>query len=171
MPFLAPQRVARLAGAVTLVVAPPENDPVVLPPTTVVAVNVAFPAYVVPPTLPLTLPFHAMVSDADAPVVDMVTQLRGLLANEPVTLPTVMVTALLPGVHPDSLPFTADGVVPPPDVVSGGENDTLADREHVTEPGAAPAYLGGLGVLALAGVAALTIPIMANSIAATGTIK
>src|ERR1022692_946067 len=82
-----------------------------------------------------------------------------------------MVTALLLEVHPVSAPFTADGLVPPPDLVSGGENDTLADKEHVTEPGAAPTYLGGLGVLAVAGVAALTIPTPANSNAATGTTK
>jgi hypothetical protein len=99
----------------------------------------------------LTLPFHTTPSDADAPVVELVTQLRGLLANEPVTFPSVMVTALLLGVQPDNVPFAVDGLVPPPESVSAGENDTLADREQLTESGAAPAYLGALADLAAAG--------------------
>ena len=55
-----------------------------------------------------------------------------------------MVTALLLGVQPDNQPFTIEGFVPPPASVSAGEIDTLADREQLTEPGAAPAYLGTL---------------------------
>ncbi len=145
MPFLAWHKVARFEGASRPTSALPENDPVALVPLTVVAVKVAFPAYVVPSTKPLTLPFHTTLSDADAPVVELVTQLRGLLANEPVTFPTVMVTSLLLGVQPDNVPFTVDGLVPPPESVTAGENDTLADREQLTEspkPGAAPVYLG-----------------------------
>jgi hypothetical protein len=115
-----------------------------LSPVTVLAVKEAFPAYVVPSRKPLRLPFHATLSDADAPVVVFVTQLRGLLANEPVTFPVVMVTSLLLDVQPDNQPFTVEGLVPPPASVSAGENDTLADREQLTEPGANPAYLGTL---------------------------
>jgi hypothetical protein len=113
-------------------------------PVTVLGVKEAFPAYVVPSRKPLTLPFHATLSDAAAPVVVLVTQLRGLLANEPVTFPAVMVTSLLLDVQPDNQPFTVEGLVPPPASVSAGENGTLADREQLTEPGAAPAYLGTL---------------------------
>ena len=115
-----------------------------LVPVTVLGVKEAFPAYVVPSRKPLTLPFHATLSDAHAPVGALVTQLRGLLANEPVTFPAVMVTSLLLDVQLDNVPFTVDGPVSPPESVSAGENETLADREQLTEPGAGPAYLGTL---------------------------
>ena len=101
--------------------------------------------------MPLTLPFHATLSEADAPVVDIVTQLRGLAVNDPVTVPFVMLTAEFVDEQPDNLPVTAEGPVPPPVLVSDGENDTLAVREQLTEPGAAPAYLGALTDLAAAG--------------------
>ena len=42
-----------------------------------------------------------------------------------------------------SSPFTAV-VVAPPESVSGGENETLAVREHVTWPGAGPLNFGGV---------------------------
>jgi hypothetical protein len=83
-----------------------------------------------------------MLSVADTPVENSVVQLRGLLANDPFILPFAMVTAPLLVVQFDSVPFTFDGLVPPPDVLSGGENDTLADTEQLTPPGTAPMNLG-----------------------------
>jgi hypothetical protein len=124
--------------------------------------------------MPSTVPFHTTLSVGDAPVVVFDRQLRGLLENEPVTVPLVMVTALSLGVQPDSAPFTADGLVPPPEWVSAGEKDTLADREQLTEPGAAPANFGATSASSLdpvtvgLGVEASTTPLDA-SIAATIT--
>jgi len=37
-------------------------------------------------------------------------------------------------VHPDSRALNLVGLVPPPDVVSGGENLNIVENEHVTEP-------------------------------------
>ena len=63
------------------------------------------------------------------------------MAEPAVILPLVMVTALLLGVQPVSLPpVNAEEPFPPPEYVSGGENDTLADSEQLTEPGAAPEF-------------------------------
>src|SRR5664280_2359215 len=101
--------------------------------------------------MPLTLPFHATLSEADAPVVDIVTQLRGLAVNDPVTVPFVMLTAEFVDEQPDNLPVTAEGPVPPPVLVSDGEKETLADSAQLTKPGAAPENLGDLTTLAEAG--------------------
>src|ERR1019366_9720705 len=94
--------------------------------------------------LPVTAPFHLIVSMADAPVADNVAQLMGLLANDPVSLPLMIVTAALPVVQLDSLPFTVEGLFPPPpDVVIGGENFSVADKVQLSDPGGAPENLGG----------------------------
>jgi len=118
---------------------------------TVLFVNLAFPAYVVAPTVPLKVTVHEMVSVAEAPVADRVAQLRGVLAKDPETFPFVIVTALLPEVQLESVAVTFEGLVPPPESVSGGENETLADTAHETEPGAAPENFEGLCVLAATG--------------------
>jgi len=137
----------KLAGRLSVSAESPENEPVVLLPLTEVDVKLALPAYVVPSTVPVRLPFHLIVSVADAPVVDNVLQLSGVVANDPVAVPLVMVTALLLVVHLESFPpATREELVPPPDAVSGGENDTFADSEQATEPGAAPENFGGFGV-------------------------
>ena len=59
----------------------------------------------------------------------------GLLANDPVSLPLMIVTAALPVVQLDSLPFTVEGLFPPPDVVIGGENFSVADKVQLSDPG------------------------------------
>src|SRR5579872_4815927 len=70
------------------------------------------------------------------------------MANEPVALALLMVMAGLLGLHPESLALIDEGLVPPPVPVSGGENPTLANTEHVTEPGAGPENLGALDATA-----------------------
>jgi len=72
------------------------------------------------------------------------------VTKDPVALALLMVMAWLLGLQLESLALIAELLVPPPLLVSGGENDTLADTEHVTEPGAAPENLGAL-VLAATG--------------------
>jgi hypothetical protein len=114
----------------------------------------------------LRLPFHVIVNVADAPVADFVTQLRGLVANDPFILPFSIVTVLSVVLQPDRLPFTVDSLVPPPEFVSAGENDTLADTEQVTEPGAVPENLGGRGVWAATGEATANVTTNADNMAA-----
>jgi hypothetical protein len=98
---------------------------------TVVGVNVARRPYI--------FPLHCSVNAAGAPVPDTVSHRRGLLPNEPVTLPELIFTEELVVRHPDIRPFTGDGPVPPPVAVRRGENVMTADRRHVTCPGAGPA--------------------------------
>lgn len=83
-------------------------------------------------------PVQVTDSDEEAPVADSVAQFRGLDAKDPLTVPPVMLTAGLVVVQPDSVPVTAEGLVPPPVRVSAGENDTVAETAQVTPPGAAP---------------------------------
>ena len=66
---------------------------------------------------------------------DIVTQLMGLLANDPLILACEILTTLSLELHPERLPENDEGPVPPPVGVSGGESFTLAITEHVTEPG------------------------------------
>src|ERR1700676_1447210 len=61
----------------------------------------------------------------------------------PVSLPPVIDRPGVEAVQLVSAPFTAM-VVAPPESVSGGENETLAVREHVTWPGAGPLNFGGV---------------------------
>jgi len=66
-----------------------------------------------------------------------VAQENGLSANEPAKLPegTVTSDALTPlVVQSRRLAFSFDGLVPPPDLVSGGENLIVAENEQVTDP-------------------------------------
>lgn len=87
---------------------------------------------------PYMLPFHVSVNEADAPVLDTVSQRRGLRVNEPATLPEVILTDELVVRQPDNLPVTAEGPVPPPEAVTGGEKVMVADSRQVTCPGAGP---------------------------------
>jgi len=151
IPFLFPHDEARLPGTGRSSDSVPPNEPVALPAFTLLGVKLALPAYLVPATVPLNLPFHVIVSMAATPVEPKVTQFSGLFANEPMALVLLMVTAPLLGLHLESLASTADELVPPPDFVSGGENDTLAETEHATEPGAAPENFGSFSVLAATG--------------------
>ena len=125
----------------------------------VLGVKRALPAYVLPDTVPVKAPFHLIVRLADAVVAEPVTQLKGLVENDPVALALVMVTAPSVVVHAESEALTADGFVPPPVCVRGGENDTVADTEQVTEPRAAPENLGAFGALAEAGATSTIKPI------------
>ena len=117
--------------------------------------------------MPLSLPFQVMVSEADAAVVEPDTQLKGLVASDPVALALVTVTALLLVVHRERVAFTAEEPVPPPDFVSGGENDTLADTEQLTEPGAEPENLGSLAVLDVTPENLWALAVLANAAGAT----
>jgi len=133
----------------------------------VLSVKRALPAYSVAPIVPLTAPLHEIVSVADAPVADNVAQLIGLLANDPLTLPPVIVTAALPVMQCDNSPFTVEGLLPPPDVVIGGENLTVADNTQLSDPGGAPTNLGG--TFADVGDAVPSTAPAANAVAATDT--
>jgi len=84
-----------------------------------------------------------MLSLADAETLDNVEQLNGLVANDPVMAPVVILTALEPARQRDSFPATTDGLVPPPDTLRRGEKLTVADKAHVTDPGAEPVNLDG----------------------------
>jgi hypothetical protein len=98
----------------------------------------------VPATVPLRLAFHVIVRCTDAPVVDSVAQLNGLDANDPLPLALLMVMALVLVRQAENLALTVEGLVPPPDLVRGGENDNLADTEQVTDPEAGPENLAAL---------------------------
>ncbi len=91
-------------------------------------VRFALPAYVVLPTAPLTSPFQAMWRVAAAETLDNVEQLNGLAANDPVTTPVVILTALELATHRDSFPATTEEPVPPPETLRWGEKLTLADN-------------------------------------------
>ena len=84
-----------------------------------------------------------MLSVADAETLDNVEQLNGLVANDPVIAPVVILTVLKLATQRDSFPVTVDGPVPPPDTLRRGEKLTLADKAHVTDPGAGPINLDG----------------------------
>jgi hypothetical protein len=84
-----------------------------------------------------------MSSRADAETLDNVEQLNGLVANDPVIAPVVILTALELAAQRDSFPVTVDGEVPPLDILRRGEKLTLADKAHVTDPGAEPLNLDG----------------------------
>ena len=110
---------------------------------------------------PFTLPFHEIVSFATAPVVALVTQEMGLLENVPAPFARVTLTVVTLVAQPDSCADTADACVPPPTLVRGGENETLADTEHLTDPGAATDCAEEL--FAAAGFAATNSPEAASS--------
>jgi hypothetical protein len=109
------------------------------------------------------LPFHEMVSFNPAPVVALVTQEIGLLENAPAPVALVTRTVLSLVVHRDSWADTADALVPPPALVRGGENETLADSEHLTDPGAATAECRDEEVFAATALAPASTPAAAMS--------
>jgi len=81
--------------------------------------------------------FQVRLNAAGAPV-RVAPHVTGLPANHPVILPLLIVSPLLVAAQLDSFPLTGAKPVPPPAVVSGDENVTLARYEHVTLPGAGP---------------------------------
>src|ERR1700688_1382850 len=93
---------------------------------------------------PLTVPLHDTDNVAVAPVLDSVTQLKGLEGNVPVTLPVWIRTARFDVAHRRSVPFRIEGLVPPPDAEIAGENAIVADNRQVTAPEAGPVNLNGL---------------------------
>src|ERR1700688_3655739 len=104
-----------------------------------------------------------MLSFITAPVVDFVTQEMGPFENVPVPFALVPLTVLALVAHPDSCADTADAPVPPPTSVRGGENETLADTEHLTDPGAATAKCCAEKLFAAAGPAPARTPVAARS--------
>jgi len=138
-PFFAPQRLERSDGGLIVTFAPPGNEPVSVPPLTFVAVNWAFPLYDVPLTAPSRVPFHDTERSAVVVVAALVTQLSGLVENDPVTFPLVIDTLPSLGLHPERVALTTEASLPPPMLVSGGEKDTFANMVHVSDPGASPA--------------------------------
>lgn len=132
--FFAVQGLAHVAGRWIANQESPANDPVAFIPLASVTRNWARRS-----SYP---PFHLTVNVAGAPVVARVEQLKGLLSNDPFTLPRVMCTAELLVEQADRVPVTGDGPEPPPGVLSGGEKVTLPAHLQITQPGAAPVNLG-----------------------------
>src|ERR1700676_4407412 len=75
----------------------------------------------------------------------------------PVSLPPVIDRPGVEAVQLVSWPFTAM-VVAPPESVSGGENETLAVREHITWPGAGPLNFGGVPCMGSTRVLEVRLP-------------
>jgi len=92
-----------------------------------------------------------------------VTQDTGLLANDPLACPEEIFTLLSVVEQRDSRRSTERGLVLPPARDSGGENVNLAEKEHVTVPGAA--LIGA----ADAGLTVANTPPAARSTAATAS--
>ena len=87
-----------------------------------------------PATEPLA---HVMTPVTAAPVAERVTQEKGLLAKYPESFPeeTIVFREAYPWVvQPDSTVLSLEGLVPPPNLVSGGENVIVAENEQLTEP-------------------------------------
>jgi hypothetical protein len=82
--------------------------------------------------VPLTAPFHLVVSVAEADVLAGPAHTIGLLAKDPETVALVIDTAPLLVEQSLSFPVTIDGLVPPPELVNGGENDIFPANVHVT---------------------------------------
>jgi len=92
---------------------------------------------------------QVMVRFARAPVAEGAEQLSGLRTKEP----TRTGFSSLGGseladplaVHPDTRGRTiGDGLVPPPDLVSGGENLIVAENEQLTLPEGVRCNVGGV---------------------------
>jgi hypothetical protein len=110
----------------------PAKDPVASPALTELETNLA-------EALPRR-PLHRTSRVAGAPVVFSCPpgQLTGLLEKDPTAVPVVIWTEGSLAVHPDNRALILEGPVPPPEDVSGGERESLAENEQLIEPGAGP---------------------------------
>lgn len=117
------------AGLVSFTLAGPAKDPVAFVPLTELALKVA--------AAPFRSPFQSMVRVGEAALRASVLHTRGLREKEPESVPLVILTELLVALHFVTRPFfTVDAWVPPPEFFSAGENATVAEKLHVTFPGA-----------------------------------
>jgi hypothetical protein len=105
---------------------------------------------VVPPIAPFTLPLHEIVRVA-ASLPFQTHPVPNPEEKDPVILPPLMLTTASLEAQDPSFPLIVEGFAAPPEIVNGREKDTLASNWHETEPGARPAYLGRLTLLADAG--------------------
>jgi hypothetical protein len=88
------------------------------------------------------------------------------VGNDPERCPFVIVTTGSLAVQSDKMPVTFDGLDPPPELLSGGENLIVAVSWQLTEPGADPSKCAGA---AEAGDIVKRVPASASTIdAATG---
>jgi hypothetical protein len=140
----------------------PAKDPLALPSLTKLGTNLA---EAVP-----RRPVHETLTVAVAPVVSSSPpgQLTGLLEKDPSTFPFVMWTEGSLALHPDNEARIFVGALPPPEDVSGGESESLAENEQLIEPSAGPEKWRCL-VAAEAGVTATNTPATASSTVAAGT--
>jgi hypothetical protein len=139
----------------------PAKDPLALPALTKLGANLA-------EALPRR-PFHETLRVAGAPVVSSSPpgQLTGLVEEDPSAVPIVMWTEGSLAVHPDNRALILEGPLPPPEDVSGGESEILAENEQLIEPCAGPEKWCGLGT-AEAEVTAANTPAAASSAVAAG---
>ena len=137
----------------------PAKDPLASPPLTELEANLAT-------ALPRR-PAHETWKVAGAPVVSSspAGHLTGLLEKDPSAVPLVIWTEGSLAVHPDNRAFMLERPLPPPEDVSGGESEILAENEQLIEPGADPEKWRALGT-AEAGVTVVNTPAAASSAAA-----
>ena len=81
--------------------------------------------------------FHFARRLRDVGTEERLTQLMGFWKRSPKNLALIIVTTLSLVTHLESLPPNTEGLVPPPEVVRGGENESLPEIEHAIYPGAA----------------------------------
>jgi hypothetical protein len=139
----------------------PAKDPVASPPLTELRANLA-------EELPRR-PLHETWRVAGAPVVSSTPpeQLTGLVEKDPFAVADVMWTEESLALHADNRVLIPEGPLPPPEDLSGGENEILAENAQLIEPCAGPEKWRGLGA-AEAGLTAANTPPTAISVAAAG---